>query len=100
MHAITVFNLCQYFFIFFKVKKMGSRHTFARNFRMARVRRGLTQEEVARHCKVNTSAVSHWESGRSMPKSGEQFDRVCEILGIDVWRLFRDDDEREEKCII
>jgi hypothetical protein len=35
-----------------------------------------------------------------MPKSGEQFDRVCEILGIDVWRLFRDDDEREEKCII
>jgi transcriptional regulator with XRE-family HTH domain len=45
--------------------------TVARNIRVARDAKGLTQRELARQVNgVDTLAVSRWERGSSMPSPG------------------------------
>ena len=58
------------------------------NENIARLRknRGLTQVEFSKQLHVTQSAVSHWESGRSMPDTVQLF-RIAEFFGVSVEAL-------------
>jgi transcriptional regulator with XRE-family HTH domain len=58
------------------------------NENIARLRknRGLTQVEFSKQLHVTQSAVSHWESGRSVPDTVQLF-RIAEFFGVSVEAL-------------
>ena len=51
-----------------------------------RKNKGLTQEELAEALYVSRTAISKWESGKSMPDSGIMLE-LCELLKINVNEL-------------
>ena len=55
---------------------------------IARLRKnhGLTQVEFAKQLHVTQSAVSHWESGRSIPDTVQLF-RIAEFFNVSVDEL-------------
>lgn len=55
------------------------------NINITRLRKakGLTQVEFAKQIHVTQSAVSHWESGRSVPDTVQLF-RIAEFFGVTV----------------
>lgn len=50
------------------------------NFKSARIKAHLTQEEAAEKIGVHQTAVAAWENGRAMPRASK-FLRVCEVYG-------------------
>ncbi|HYC99716.1 MAG TPA: helix-turn-helix transcriptional regulator [Phycisphaerales bacterium] len=71
-----------------------SNDIFAANVAFYRGERNLSQERLALACGVNKTAVSHWESGRSIPK-GRVLDRLEDALDVPLAALFSP--ERVEK---
>ena len=53
------------------------------NIARLRKRRGLTQVEFAKQLHVTQSAVSHWESGRSVPDTVQLF-RIAEFFDVSI----------------
>jgi transcriptional regulator with XRE-family HTH domain len=53
------------------------------NIAKMRKRHGLTQIEFAKKLHVTQSAVSHWESGRSMPDTTQLFN-IAQLFGMTV----------------
>ena len=53
------------------------------NITKLRKQHGLTQIEFAKKLHVTQSAVSHWESGRSMPDT-TQLVNIAELFGMTV----------------
>lgn len=51
------------------------------SLKAARVNAGLTQKEVALHCKVSNKTVCSWENGETFP-SAEKIDILCSLYGI------------------
>lgn len=49
--------------------------------RKARLRAGLTQQDVAGKASIDRAYISEIERGRAMP-SVERFLRICEAIGI------------------
>lgn len=64
---------------------MEQRKTLAR----LRVKKGLSQKEVAKELGVTRQAVSGWESGRTRP-SVEKLVAVCRLYGVPVEELCRE----------
>lgn len=64
---------------------MEQRKTLAR----LRVKKGLSQKEVAKELGVTRQAVSGWESGRTQP-SVEKLVAVCRLYGVPVEELCRE----------
>lgn len=62
----------------------------SKNIARLRKSRGLTQVELAKTLHVTQSAVSHWESGRSIPDTVQLF-QIAEFFGTSV------DDIKTEK---
>jgi transcriptional regulator with XRE-family HTH domain len=56
------------------------------NIAKLRKRNGLTQIEFAKKLHVTQSAVSHWESGRSMPDTTQLFN-IAQFFGMTVDEL-------------
>ena len=56
------------------------------NIAKLRKRNGLTQIEFAKKLHVTQSAVSHWESGRSMPDTTQLFN-IAQLFGMTVDEL-------------
>ena len=56
------------------------------NIAKMRKRHGLTQIEFAKKLHVTQSAVSHWESGRSMPDTTQLFN-IAQLFGVTVDEL-------------
>lgn len=48
-----------------------------------RIARGLSQEQLAKHCQVTRAAVSQWESGIVTNIRLPAFMRLCEALATD-----------------
>lgn len=59
---------------------------FAENLKDARLRAGLTQQEVADALGVTKAAVCTWESGTSKPRMGKMTE-IAEVLGTSVPEL-------------
>lgn len=55
----------------------------SKNIARLRKSRGLTQVELAKALHVTQSAVSHWESGRSIPDTVQLF-QIAEFFGTTV----------------
>ena len=60
--------------------------SFAENFKTARTKAGLTQQQVADALKLERSSVAHYEMGDSMPSS-RNLNKICEILNISLTEL-------------
>lgn len=54
--------------------------------REARLRKALTQEEVARKMGVTQAAVSQWETGVTIPQTRDLL-KLSEVLGVSVSEL-------------
>lgn len=54
-----------------------------KNITRLRKSKGLTQVDFAKQLHVTQSAVSHWESGRSIPDTVQLF-RIAEFFGVSV----------------
>lgn len=57
-----------------------------KNITRLRKSKGLTQVDFAKQLHVTQSAVSHWESGRSVPDTVQLF-RIAEFFGVSVEEL-------------
>lgn len=55
----------------------------SQNITKMRKMRGLTQVELAKILHVTQSAVSHWESGRSIPDTVQLF-QIAEFFGVSI----------------
>jgi len=55
-----------------------------KTIRSLRQSRGLTQGQLAELLGVSRVTVSDWERGRASPRSEVVFDRIQEVLGLDV----------------
>lgn len=53
-----------------------------------RLKRGMTQEELAEKLGVNRVSISYWERGLSLPKGSRLLD-VSTVLGVSVDKLLR-----------
>ena len=62
---------------------------FSDNIVRMRKEKGLTQVGFAKSLHVTQSAVSHWESGRSVPDA-IQMRRIAEFFGVTVDDLMMD----------
>lgn len=67
-----------------------------KNITRLRKLKGLTQVEFAKLIHVTQSAVSHWESGRSVPDTLQLF-RIAEFFGVTIEELNADPVKPEAK---
>lgn len=44
----------------------------------ARINKGLTQKEAAKHLKISNKTLSNWENGNTYPKS-KYVDPICAL---------------------
>ena len=56
--------------------------------KIARIKAGLTQTELARRLKISQAAVGCWETGKTMPRP-KSLVRLCEMLDIPVEYLLK-----------
>lgn len=68
------------------------------NIRNARRRQDMTQEQLAEYLNLSVSAVSQWESGRTMPDIA-LLPALTQMLGISADELLGIDAERTKQEI-
>jgi DNA-binding XRE family transcriptional regulator len=61
--------------------------------RVARVRQGMTQDDMAKSLGISRRAYISFEKGESNFRSDERLEKLCDILGLKV------PDERKEETI-
>jgi len=70
----------------------------AQTIKKARREKELTQEQMAEYLNLSVSAVSQWESGRTMPDLG-MIPAICNLLGVSADTLLGIDFERRTEKI-
>jgi len=60
-----------------------------KNIRAYRVRKGLTQNQLAQELGLEIETVSRYERGFVAP-SFSQIENMCTVFGINAWMLFMD----------
>ena len=61
------------------------------NLREKRIKKGMTQQEVADAVGITDMAVSYYESGQRIPKPA-MAKKLGELLGFDWTELYEEDD--------
>lgn len=51
-----------------------------------RIRRGLTQEQLANRIRISKSSISEWEACKRVPQM-KTLRKIAEALGVDVWEI-------------
>lgn len=51
-----------------------------------RIRRGLTQEQLADRIHISKSSISEWEACKRVPQM-KTLRKIAEALGVDVWEI-------------
>jgi transcriptional regulator with XRE-family HTH domain len=67
---------------------------FAKNLKKIRHERGLSQNQLAKICKVHYSTIFYWESGKRTPKLDE-IKRIAKALKVTISQLFINYDNQE-----
>lgn len=62
--------------------------SFGENFKTARMRAGLTQQQVADAIGLDRTAIAHYENNDSMPKP-RNLNRLCELFDISLSDLLK-----------
>lgn len=57
-------------------------------FKEARIKAGLTQEEVAQKLGLNRSTIARWETGIGLPRADSLAD-IADVLGCTIDDLLR-----------
>ena len=60
--------------------------SFAENFKNARIKAGLTQQQVGDAIGLDRSAIAHYEMGDSMPNA-RNLQKICELMNITLDEL-------------
>lgn len=67
--------------------------TFGEKFKEQRMKLGLTQKELAAKLNLNYRMISMYETGKSFPRSRENYKRIAEFFGINVNYLLTEDED-------
>ena len=68
----------------------GNIMSFSENFKAARKKSGLSQQQLADELKLDRSAIAHYEKGTAMPNAKNIY-KICKILNVPFDELFSDD---------
>jgi len=61
---------------------------FSNNLRKLRIKKGLTQEKIAKKIGVTAKSVGHWETGRRKP-TFDKLIKLAKILEVSVDELIK-----------
>ncbi|MBP9988884.1 MAG: helix-turn-helix transcriptional regulator [Ruminococcus sp.] len=61
---------------------------FAKNFKEARIKAGLSQQKVADALGLDRSAIAHYEKGDATPNI-KNIPEICELLNISFEELLK-----------
>ena len=64
-------------------------HPSINKIRLARLRRGLYQRDLAEKTGIHATYLSLFETGKARP-TADQADRIAEVLGVDVEDLLEE----------
>lgn len=67
--------------------------TFGEKLRESRVKKGMTQGELAKAANLGLNTISNYESGKTYPKKREIYDTLATILEVDVNYLRNENEE-------
>jgi transcriptional regulator with XRE-family HTH domain len=67
-------------------------------FKTLRVNKGWSQGHLARKLGIHQNAISHWESGRSMP-GRDMLQKISQIYDVTVDKLLACEDKPEKEDI-
>ncbi|MGF0008516.1 helix-turn-helix domain-containing protein [Eubacteriales bacterium SGI.150] len=67
--------------------------TFGEKFKEQRLKLGLTQKELAAKLNLNYRMISMYETGRSFPRSRENYKKMAEVFGVNVNYLLTEDED-------
>lgn len=66
---------------------------FKKNLKTLRIKKGYTQEQLAKELKIPLGTLRNWEQGFSTPKNIETLELLIQILECDYNDLLGDDEQ-------
>lgn len=69
------------------------------SIRKARIKKDISQQELALALKVERSTISGWETGKRIPDV-EMIGRLCSVLDIPMLMLMVDSEQKAEKPLV
>lgn len=66
---------------------------FGEKFKTERLKKNLTQKEVADALGINRRMITRYENGLSFPRTKEAYKKIADFFGVDVNYLLTEDDE-------
>lgn len=67
--------------------------TFGEKLRDARIKKGLSQRELAKLAGLGLNTISNYEQGKTYPHNREMYSTLASILGIDAYYLHNESDD-------
>lgn len=61
-----------------------------------RIKRGMTQEELAFRIGIHVMTLRRWEHGELGPKTLDFVDKAAQVLEVEPWKLFTEIDSARE----
>lgn len=66
--------------------------TFAEKFKKERVKKELTQQQVADSLGITRKMITLYEKGTSLPRTREAYKKIADFFGVDVNYLLTEDE--------
>lgn len=66
---------------------------FGEKFKTERLKKNLTQQEVADSLGINRRMITRYENGLSFPRTKDAYKKIADFFGVDVNYLLTEDDE-------
>lgn len=67
--------------------------TFAEKFKEERVKKELTQQQVADSLGITRKMITLYEKGTSLPRTREAYKKIADLFGVDVNYLLTEDED-------
>lgn len=66
---------------------------FGEKFKTERLKKNLTQQEVADSLGINRRMITRYENGLSFPRTKDAYKKIADFFGVDVNYLLTEDDK-------
>ena len=67
--------------------------TFAEKFKEERVKKELTQQQVADSLGITRKMITLYEKGTSLPRTRDAYKKIADFFGVDVNYLLTEDED-------
>ena len=67
--------------------------TFAEKFKEERVKKELTQQQVADSLGITRKMITPYEKGTSLPRTRDAYQKIADLFGVDVNYLLTEDED-------